>query len=420
MCRENENSYFDVGGSTEEMMSSPEKDSERETARRKNEIAQLTADWTIPSKPKGRGPSPDPNIRSRWGAFCPNQLPLELSYDYSLPKRNIPKISWANIPTPEILDDFYLNLLDWSSKDLLAQAAPKEVLSCRPSVRPKDKIKLEKFVEVDEREDICSISFDASGDSLAVGTKTGCVHIYDCQTRLKIRTYNNSTSNRVAVLNWNLNGLLACGTRDKNVIIRDTRAKADNVFVFSGHTQEVCGLKWSEHDPNILASGGNDNSCYIWRMGNSSFEKVFVEHNAAVKAISWSPHQNGLLATGGGTNDRCIKVFDVKESSSNSLATIDTESQVCNIVWSKNCDELISSHGYTLHQLVAWQWLAKDHRLVKVIKKYEDTLLPSNVYDTLLCDTVQYIICIKLTQTTVLNSNDLSICCILRYNLGIK
>lgn len=33
---------------------------------------------------------------------------------------------------------------------------------------------------------------------------------------------------------------------------------------------------------------------------------------AAVKAISWCPYARGILATGAGTNDRCIRLWDVR------------------------------------------------------------------------------------------------------------
>lgn len=66
-----------------------------------------------------------------------------------------------------------------------------------------------------------------------------------------------------------------------------------------GHSQEVCGLKWS-FDETQLASGGNDNKLFIWSHGSTLPLAKFSHHNAAVKAIAWSPHQKNLLASGGG------------------------------------------------------------------------------------------------------------------------
>ena len=35
---------------------------------------------------------------------------------------------------------------------------------------------------------------------------------------------------------------------------------------------------------------------------------------------------------------------------------MDTGSQVCNLVWSKNVNELVSTHGYSQNQIVVWRY----------------------------------------------------------------
>lgn len=76
-------------------------------------------------------------------------------------------------------------------------------------------------------------------------------------------------------------------------------------------------------------------------------------HTAAVKAIAWSPHQNNLLATGGGTADRCIRFWNTTNYTQSNC--IDTGSQVCNLVFSKTVNELVSTHGYSLNQIITWK-----------------------------------------------------------------
>jgi cell division cycle 20-like protein 1 (cofactor of APC complex) len=80
----------------------------------------------------------------------------------------------------------------------------------------------------------------------------------------------------------------------------------------------------------------------------------FGEHQAAVKAIAWSPHQHGLLGSGGGTADRHIRFYNTVNNTS--LASFDTGSQVCNLVWSKNVNEIVSTHGYSLNQIIVWKY----------------------------------------------------------------
>jgi len=80
----------------------------------------------------------------------------------------------------------------------------------------------------------------------------------------------------------------------------------------------------------------------------------FSDHNAAVKAVAWSPHQQGLLSSGGGTADRHIRFWNTLTGTA--LHRIDTGSQVCNLMWSKNVNELVSTHGYSLNQVIVWKY----------------------------------------------------------------
>jgi cell division cycle 20-like protein 1 (cofactor of APC complex) len=127
-----------------------------------------------------------------------------------------------------------------------------------------------------------------------------------------------------------------------------------------------------------LASGGNDNKLMVWENLNSEPTYKWSEHTAAVKAIAWSPHQRGLLASGGGTADRTIKFWNTQISANgpssiaaaaafsdepasptapaNLISSLDTGSQVCNLAWSKNSNELVSTHGYSQNQIIVWKY----------------------------------------------------------------
>merc|ERR1712232_1446055 len=185
-------------------------------------------------------------------------------------------------------------------------------------------------------------------------------------------------NHRVGVIAWKDNNVLTSGSRDRNIYLRDIRIndnQCDMIQQLKFHKQEVCGLKWSE-DSLYLASGGNDNKLAIWDIRYSNKPLCYGKHKAAVKAITWSPHDSGLIASGGGTADRCIKFWNVNSfiSASNKdplsastakngnpfvlkpIEVIDTGSQVCNLLWSKNVNEIVSTHGYSLNQIVVWKY----------------------------------------------------------------
>jgi len=163
---------------------------------------------------------------------------------------------------------------------------------------------------------------------------------------------------RVGALAWN-GPILTTGGLDGIVINHDVRMREPIVQTYRGHTQEVCGLKWSPSGQQ-LASGGSDNLLYIWdksmasHNSSSQYLHKLDEHCAAVKALAWCPFQNNLLASGGGSLDRSIKFWHTQTGAC--LNTIDTHSQVCSLLWNRHERELLSSHGLDKNQLTLWKY----------------------------------------------------------------
>jgi len=60
-----------------------------------------------------------------------------------------------------------------------------------------------------------------------------------------------------------------------------------------------------------------------------------------------------LLASGGGSNDKTIKLWNIKTG--NKISSTDTGSQVCALEFSKSVDELVSTHGYSQNQIEIWK-----------------------------------------------------------------
>lgn len=157
---------------------------------------------------------------------------------------------------------------------------------------------------------------------------------------------------RIGCIAWT-NSFLSSGSRDKSILHRDMRCKHDSFAKLDGHKQEVCGLKWSP-DEQQLASGGNDNKLLLWQKGSYAKPLAkFNEHVAAVKAIAWNPHQHGVMCSGGGTADRCIRFWNTLTCKQQHW--VDTGSQVCNLSYSQNVNELVSTHGYSKNEIIVWK-----------------------------------------------------------------
>jgi len=198
---------------------------------------------------------------------------------------------------------------------------------------------------------VTSVNWSKTGNFLGIGSNSGEVHIWDINKVKKVRTMEGH-SGRVGTLAWG-NNCLVSGSRDKSILLRDIRSPGNYTEKLQAHKQEVCGLKWS-YDDQMFCSGGNDNKLFVWtpKAINPIFKSS--QHKAAVKALAWSPHQHGLLASGGGTADRCIRFWNAHLGKM--VNCIDTGSQVCNLLFSKNVNELVSTHGYTHNQIHLWQF----------------------------------------------------------------
>lgn len=336
------------------------------------------------------------------------------------------------LDAPELADDFYLNLVDWSSTNILGVGLSQAVYLWTAHTA-----KVEKLCDLQSEQDtISSISWVQKGSTLAIGTLHGRLHIYDANTLQLLRSYNHAHQQRIGALAWNAH-VLSSGSRDRFVHHRDVREPTVKPFrKAAGHRQEVCGLKWSQGsgpESSWLASGGNDNKVCIWDLrgsrrqaslsslrsdgggsgsvsasssvNSSTFEVStgpftdvdapsaadddvgdqplykFHEHTAAVKALAWDPHLNGTLATGGGTQDKKIRFWNVQNGtksfemdtgsqvcSSALFASYRTHTfsflQVCNLTWSLNSHELVSTHGFSSttaqNQICIWKYPTLD------------------------------------------------------------
>ncbi|KAM3866231.1 cell division cycle protein 20 homolog [Diretmus argenteus] len=252
------------------------------------------------------------------------------------------------LDAPELRNDFYLNLLDWSSRNMLAVALHNSVYLW--DATQGDIVLLMKLER--EQDYITSVSWTKEGTYLAIGTSDCKVQLWDVQNQKRLRSMASHTS-RVGSLSWN-DHILSSGSRSGHIHHHDVRVADHHIFTLSGHTQEVCGLKWSP-DGRYLASGGNDNMVYVWpavQGGSSKNHSVhcWSEHQGAVKALAWCPWHRHILASAGGTSDRHIRLWNVNNGSC--ISALDTQSQVSSLVFAPNYKELVSGHGFAHNNVV--------------------------------------------------------------------
>lgn len=254
------------------------------------------------------------------------------------------------LDAPELLDDFYLNLVDWSSSNILTVALGHTVYLWNA-----ESGSITQLMNSSERENVIScVAWHADGVTIAIGSNDADIQIWNTEQKKLIRSIQCHSS-RVGALSWNGN-ILASGSRDASVCLTDTR-EGRTFAVLATHTQEVCGLKWSPNGQQ-LASGGNDNIINIYEFRRYAMECVLIftlrGHTAAIKALAWNPIQPNLLVSGGGTADKTLRFWNT--ATGQCINSIDAKSQVCGVLWSHSGTELVSSHGYSDNQLTIWKY----------------------------------------------------------------
>jgi len=267
--------------------------------------------------------------------------------------RHIAQAAEKILDAPELADDYYLNILDWGRNNILAVALGSSIYLWNATTSNIAQLPF------DDSEPVTSLSWDEAGNYLAVGTNRNTVTIWDVEKQQRLREMRGH-SGRVGVLAW-ADHILSSGSRDSHIFHHDVRVQDHHISTLYGHSAEVCGLKWN-FGHTLLASGGNDNIVNIWDIRNPRQRTnaltpppLFVlPHTGAVKALAWCPFQHHLLATGGGTSDRMIRFWS--SSTGSCLNSIDTKSQVCQLLWSTNYREIVSSHGYSQNQLTIWRY----------------------------------------------------------------
>lgn len=134
------------------------------------------------------------------------------------------------LDAPALQDDYYLNLIDWSTQNLMAVGLSSSVYLWNAS-----NSKVNKLCDLGVSDSATSVSWSLKGPIFAVGTNSGDVQIWDVVKMKKLRTMTGHT-NRVGAMSWN-STLLSTGSRDKSILHRDLRTNTPFLTRLLGHKQ---------------------------------------------------------------------------------------------------------------------------------------------------------------------------------------
>lgn len=144
--------------------------------------------------------------------------------------RKISKTPFKVLDAPNLQDDFYLNLLEWSSQNILSVALDSSLYFWNAANN-----KVVRFLDLNPHS-ISSINWNDAGSQIAIGTSQGTTEIWDTTKCAKMYEVAGHEE-RVSSLAWRSN-LLASGSRDKTINLRDLRQNQRTIInKYEGHTQ---------------------------------------------------------------------------------------------------------------------------------------------------------------------------------------
>ena len=207
-----------------------------------------------------------------------------LAKQASRPSRVLPSAPDSVLDAPELLLDFYVNILDWSSQGMVSSHSPLRVCV---------------LVRVMPLRRVAS-----GGVQLAIALGP-VLYLWDKRTGDVTALHEFDDSLDVTAVKWNAGGnLLAVGMSDTTVLIFDV-AKGKQVRVMRGHTGRVCCLSWAEA---TLSSAGASGVVHNSDVREKAHLKAALEfHNKEVCSLAWSPEREQLAS---GSNDHFVALWD--------------------------------------------------------------------------------------------------------------
>lgn len=113
-----------------------------------------------------------------------HQNPLRVVYSIKTPmstksgSRYIPTSPERILDAPDIINDYYLNLMDWSTSNIVTVALGKVIYLWNAGTGNIDQLR-----EYENNDHACSLAWIQDGNILAIGGTDGIVELWDCEAK---------------------------------------------------------------------------------------------------------------------------------------------------------------------------------------------------------------------------------------------
>ncbi|XP_021912132.1 cell division cycle 20.1, cofactor of APC complex-like [Carica papaya] len=143
------------------------------------------------------------------------------------PHRQIPQRPTRTLDAPDLVDNFYLNLLDWSINNVIVIA-----LGCTIYLWNASDSSIFELVTFDEEDGpVTSVSWAPDGQHIAIALSNSDVELWDSISNRKLRTLSGGRWSQVNSLAWNQH-ILTTGGMDGKIINNDVRIRENIVGTY--------------------------------------------------------------------------------------------------------------------------------------------------------------------------------------------
>eukprot|EP00890_Picochlorum_soloecismus_P006802 jgi/Picsp_1/947/NSC_04431-R1_cell division cycle protein 20 homolog len=223
--------------------------------------------------------------------------------------RAVPQQPERILDAPDLVDDYYLNLMDWGSSNTVAIALSQTVYLWNASGGD-----IQQLLATEGDTYVTSVNWAGDGKHVAVGFSDSNCQIWDAERLRPIRNLPGHSA-RVSSLAWNKH-TLSTGSRDSSILHHDVRVRDHVIGRLRGHQQE-----WNRHEKEILSSHGfSQNQLCLWKYPSLAKVAELNGHTSRVLHLAQSPDGTTVASAAADETLRFWKCFGDGGSSSSSSA----------------------------------------------------------------------------------------------------
>jgi WD40 repeat protein len=150
-----------------------------------------------------------------------------------------------------------------------------------------------------------SIGFSPDGDSIASGTGSGAVQVWDANTLSMLSTSRGHHGQVTAIVFSADGSRIISGSLDGTVHIRPVKPLEEQFVPIPGHDEWVCQAVFSP-DHSRVVSGSSDNTVRIWDGLTCEELAVLTGHDHVIWTVAYSPDGSRVLS---GSEDCSIRIW---------------------------------------------------------------------------------------------------------------